>query len=159
MTAELTEEKASEIYQDLLDRICDAYFVGDFPAFKTAIHTPHTYSTEEKQHRIENDAQMEQAFNCFRDYLQGMGVTDFIRECTGAAFLAPNRIIGGHKSELLRNGTRLREPYTVWATLELLDGVWKVTSSEIAIADTAWQSVAFRQGAAMTDAPQQPRTE
>ncbi len=149
MPEKMTETEATEIYQDLLDRICDAYFSGDFSAFKAAIQVPHVYKTEGQEQHIESYEQMQQAFDCFCDYLQGVGVTDFIRTCTGAMELGPNRILGGHTTELLRNGARLREPYTVWATLELIDGNWMVTSSENAISDTAWQSLAFRQGAAM----------
>ena len=61
--------------------------------------------------------------------------------------LANSKIIGGHMTEILRDGTRLRQPYEVWATLELINGAWMVTSSENAIADTSWQALAFRQGA------------
>ena len=145
----ICEKEAHRIYQDLLDRICDAYFSDDFAAFKTLIHTPHVYRTETTEQRIETVEQMEQAFACFRDYLLGVGVTDFLRNCIGATALTPTKILGGHITDLLSNGTRLRDPYEVWATVELIDGAWRVTGSQNAVADTSWQSHAFRQGAQM----------
>ena len=159
MASQITEEMAVEIYQQLLDQICTAYFENDFDAFQAAIHVPHRYSTKENELQITTCAQMREAFDAFRGYLKGLGVTDFIRICTGAAVLGPTKIIAGHTTEFLRHGNRLHEPYEVWATLEFIDGTWKVTSSENAITDTSWQAMAFRQGATMTDTPRPPRAE
>ncbi|MEO1640205.1 MAG: hypothetical protein AAFU41_13280 [Pseudomonadota bacterium] len=143
----VTEEEACAIYQDLLDRICDAYFSDDFASFQTAIHVPHQYKTEDGEHRIETYEQMHEAFKAFRDYLIGVGVTNFVRRCTGALALSEAKLIGSHETDLLQNGVRLREPYEVWATLELVEGQWKVVSSENAVKDTCWQSFAFQHGA------------
>ena len=147
MSSEITEKQAADIYQDLLDRIWDAYFNDDFDAFRSTMNVPHTYTTEVKEQTIETYDQLQIAFNSFRQYLIGMGITDMVRQCTGAMALGDRKIIGGHTTVLLRDGEELREPYSVWATLELTDGTWKVTSSENALSDTAWQSKAFGEGA------------
>ena len=147
MAEKITEVQAKQIYQDLLDRICDAYFDNDFEAFKAALHVPHSYATEGEERQIQTYDQMREAFDCFRDYLTGVGVTHFIRTCTGAMQLGHDKIIGGHMTETLRDGTRLRQPYEVWATLQMIHGKWMVISSENAISDTSWQALAFRQGA------------
>lgn len=159
MASEITEEMAVEIYQHLLDKICAAYFENDFDAFQNALHVPHRYSTKGNEQLITTCAQMKEAFDAFRGYLKGLGVTDFIRICTGAAVLTPTKIIASHTTEFLRNGNRLRDPYEVWATLEFIEGTWRVTSSENAINDTSWQAMAFRQGATLKDTPRPARTE
>lgn len=154
MPAEINEELAKQIYQTSLDRICDAYFSNDFDAFLAHMHVPHSYTTQDgTQHTITNQIQMREAFDCFRQYLTGLGITHFIRECTGAMFLCETKIIGGHVSEFLQNGTRVREPYDVMAVLELIDGAWGVVSSENALPNTSWQSQAFRHGAQKTNEP------
>lgn len=146
MGSEITEEMAVQIYQKMLDQICAAYFGDDFDAYTGAIAVPLYYSTKDNAYEIHNIAQMKEAFVAYRDYLIGLGVTDFIRICNGAAVLSPTKIIGTHTSELLRHGTRLRDPYEAWITLEVVDGTWKVTHSDTSITDTSWQAVAFRQG-------------
>ena len=159
MAQAFNEEMAKRIYQDLLEKICYAYFENDFGAFQEAMHVPHHYRTETDAQQIDTVDQLRRAFDCFRDYFEGLGVTDFIRTCTGAAIIGPEKIAASHVTELLRNGTRLHQPYEVWAILELVDGQWKVTSSENAIADTSWQAHAFRQGAEMTHEPSIGRTD
>jgi hypothetical protein len=149
MTETLTEDSAFVIYQGLLDEISDAYFAGDLDAYLHVVHVPHEYSTDSAAHCINDASQMEAVFDSFRGYLEGIGVTDYLRSCTGAAPISNTKILGGHTTELLRNGARLRDPYEVWSTLELIDGVWKMTGSQNAISDTSWQAHAFRQGVEM----------
>lgn len=148
MRTEINEEMARQIYQDSLDQIGKAYFDNDFDAFKAKIHVPHQYATQDgTQHVITNHTQMRDAFDCFRDYMFGLGVTHFVRNCTGAMALCETKIIGGHQSEFLQNGTRIRDPYDVMSIMELIDGTWQVTSSENALPDNAWQVMSFRHGA------------
>ena len=158
--AQVVDEKgAKQVYQDLLDKICYAYFENDFDAFQDAMHMPHHYRTETDAQQIDTADQLLRAFHCFRDYFVGLGVTDFIRTCTGAALLGPDKIAASHMTELLCNGTRLRQPYEVWAIVKKVDGIWKVASSENAISDTSWQAHAFRQGAEFKHKPLQGRTD
>lgn len=154
MPIEITEKMARQIYQDSLDQIAKAYFDNDFDVFKEKIHVPHKYATQDgTQHVITNYTQMRAAFHCFRNYLLGVGVTHFVRNCTGAMALSETRIIGGHLSEFLQDGTRIRAPYDVMAILELIDGTWKVISSENGLPDNAWQTMSFRQGAEKLNLP------
>ncbi len=110
------------------------------------VHVPHRFSTEGKDFVVETVEEMERSFHHFREYLSGLGVTDFVRTCTGAAFLGTEKIMGAHISDLIRNAQRTREPYEVWSSLELIDGDWKVVASQNAIADTSWQAITFSQG-------------
>jgi hypothetical protein len=119
------EEMAKQIYQDLLDKICRAYFENDFCAFEEAMHVPHHFRTECVAQQIDTIDQLRHAFNCFREYFLGFGVTDFFRTCTGATPIGTDKIVGRHVTELLQNGTRLRPPYEVWGTLELIGDSWK----------------------------------
>jgi hypothetical protein len=158
--AQLVDEKdAKQIYQNLLDKICYAYFENDFDAFQDSLHVPHHYRTESDAQQIDNIDQLRRVFHCFRDYFLGLRVTDFIRTCTGTALLGPNEFSASHMTELVRNGTRLRQPYEVWAIVKRIDGIWKVASSENAISDTSWQAHAFRQGAELKHEPPQGRTD
>ena len=149
----ISEEKAAEIYQQLLDDIQAAYFANDFAHYRQMIHAPHTYSTKGGTLRIADYDQLLLSFQAFGEYLQGLGVTEFRRKCLGAAVLSADKFIGSHSTEFLRDGTSLREPYEVWATVERIDGRWVVTGSENAIEDTSWQAHAFRQGAERIHTP------
>ncbi|WP_341365388.1 hypothetical protein [Yoonia sp. BS5-3] len=148
MSPEVREETAKQIYQGALDRIGKAYFDNDFAAFQAEVYVPHHYTTQEgTEHVIANYAQLREAFDCFRDYFIGLGVTDFVRTCTGAMYLSETKIIGGHDTEVLQSGTRIRDPYSVMSIMELIDGVWQVCSSENALPDNSWQVMSFRHGA------------
>ena len=147
MSDVITEKQAEDIYQDLLDRIGASYFDNDYVSFRTAMAVPHTYSSDAKEQTIDSYEQLEVAFHSFREYLQGMGVTEMHRECTGATVLGDCKIIGGHTTALRRDGVNVQEPYGVWATLKMTDEGWKVASSVNDVSDTAWQSQAFGEGA------------
>lgn len=155
MAQAVDEEMAKQIYQDLLDKICRAYFENDFCAFEEAMHVPHHFRTECVAQQIDTIDQLRHAFNCFREYFLGFGVTDFFRTCTGATPIGTDKIVGRHVTELLQNGTRLRPPYEVWGTLELIGDSWKVASSENALSDMSWQAHAVRKGAEKIHEPPQ----
>lgn len=142
----LDENTAKRIYQELLDQIGSAYFDADFASFHRVVHVPHRFATEGKEHIVETTEHLHRSFDCFREYLAGLGVTDFVRTCTGAAFLGPDKIVGSHISDLISNGTRTREPYEVWSTMRRIDDRWQVVASQNALADTAWQAITFAQG-------------
>ncbi|MEJ6403592.1 hypothetical protein [Yoonia sp. 2307UL14-13] len=143
---QLTESAAKDIYQGLLEKIGASYFDNDFASFRQMVHVPHHFSTEGKYFVIDTTEDLETSFHHFREYLAGLGVTDFIRTCTGAAFLGEDKIMGAHVSDLIRNGARTREPYEVWSSLDLIDGRWKVTGSQNALSDTSWQAITFSHG-------------
>ena len=146
MTAEVSEEAARQIYQASLDKITKSYFDDDFDSFQANLSIPYTYvAPDGTKLVITNAAQTRDAFNCFRDYLLGAGVTHYVRDCMGAMFLEDKKIIGGHVSQFLQNGTQVREPYDVMMVIELIDGAWRTTSSECSPPKTAWPAVSFRQ--------------
>jgi hypothetical protein len=99
----------------LLDKICHPYFENDFGALQDAKHVPHPYSKETNAKQIDTADQLLRASYCFCDYFVGLSVTAFIRTCTDAALLRPDKIAASHMTDPLRNGTRLRQPYMIWA--------------------------------------------
>jgi len=148
---ESSEAAATAIYQRLLDQIGETYFANDFAGFARFVHVPHRFITESEEKLIETPTQLQTGFDKFRDYLTGVGITNFIRKCSGAMFLSPDRIIGSHMTEMISQGTRIREPYEVWSTLERIAGRWMVISSRNAISDISWQAIAMGQTATTID--------
>lgn len=140
----LDDATAQRIYQDLLDKISASYFDADFAYFRQAIHTPHTFATDGKNHVVKDEKELRQSFDKFCRYLKGAGITNFIRTCQSAAFVATDKIVGEHVSHMIRKDTWTREPYEVRSVLHRIDGAWMVVSSENALPDSSWQAIAFR---------------
>lgn len=152
MEDRLTEDKAIEIYQTMLDDIRRSYSERDFSIYHGHLHIPQVCSTFDGTEQIDTVEQLQETFHCVCDYLTGLGVTEFHRVCTSAVVFGPDKIIGTHTTTLISNGKNLREPYEVWVTMERIEGQWKVVSSENAISGTSWQAYAFRQGAQLKTA-------
>ena len=135
-----TDDEAKQIYQDLLDRIAQAYFENDFAYYVSIIGLPHRFTTGEKTHILETSEELHSSFNSFREYMIGIGITNFVRVCSDA-FATPNgELIGTHTTHMIANGIRQGGPYLVQSALEWRNDRWVVIASNNALLETDWQA-------------------
>ncbi len=122
--------EAARIYQDLLDRINDAYATGDFGAFAELVYVPHHLRTSTKTYVLRDRDQLKKMFEEFISHLTNLRVDNFIRECKSAEFRGADRIEGDHLSHMLR-GTDYVEPMFRSRSLLMRVGQsWMVCASE-----------------------------
>ncbi|UWR23204.1 hypothetical protein [Sulfitobacter sp. S190] len=128
-----TNAAAVAIYQDLLDRIATSYSAGDFDAYARMIAVPHEVSSFGPIARIETRADLRRLFDDIVTFQNTKAVTDYIRTCLAARFVADDRIEGVHETRLLSGTQVIEQPYPVRSILRLIDGNWMVCSSDNAL--------------------------
>lgn len=150
----LADAAAFAIYQDHLDRTADALLRCDFAAFLQAMHLPHQVQTETDTRVIKTPDEMRVTFDKFAAKYAEIGVTDFVRVAQEAHFCSSTEIRGVHESHVIRNGTRLIQPYPNRVRLALCaDGTWRETHSANAVLNAAEN---FHLWADVSDTPTLP---
>lgn len=139
---------AKQIYQELLDRLSEAYMREDFDYFRSMIHTPHEFVTKSGETILNDDEGLHRAFITFRRYMDSQGMTDFVRTSKSARFVSETEIEGTHVSHLVCGTKWIEEPYLVMSQLKVIDGIWKVYASYHEINDKSWTARSVKAGAA-----------
>jgi hypothetical protein len=125
-----SDPRASAIYQEVLDILSTAILAGDAPAYMARVPRPHPVETRAGTMVVETDAQMAALVHALHEGFAAVGATHYIRLATGARFTGPDEIEGAHRTNLLRNGTRLVPAYDNRMTLRRAsDGLWRVVSA------------------------------
>lgn len=134
MTSSLSKDaSAKDIYQDLLDRIAASYDAGDFEAYSRMIRVPHEVSSLGPKVQINTMGELRVLFNSIRMHFEHTGITDYVRTCISAEFVASDEIVGTHETRMLSNAQVVETPYPVKSHLRLIDGVWWVCKSDNAV--------------------------
>ncbi|MDX8348206.1 hypothetical protein SLH49_09420 [Cognatiyoonia sp. IB215446] len=125
---------AKEISEHLLNVTANALMQHDFESFASAFGLPQTMTTAESEIRLLTRDDLRTAFEQMCECFQSMGVTELRRVCEAAAFCGPDRVEATHTSYVLAHGNDVVPPYPVFSVLERLQGQWKITSSDYALA-------------------------
>ncbi|MDX8351150.1 hypothetical protein [Cognatiyoonia sp. IB215182] len=134
---------AKEISEHLLKVTADALMQHDFESFASAFGLPQTMTTIESEIRLLTRDDLRMAFEQMCDCFQSMGMTELRRVCEAAAFCGPDRVEATHTSHVLAHGKDIVPPYPVFSVLERLDGQWKITGSDYALAGDQPQAKAL----------------
>ncbi|WP_298858028.1 hypothetical protein [uncultured Sulfitobacter sp.] len=129
-------EDARAICEQLLKITGDALLAGDFDTFAACFHLPHFMSTTDAKASIETTTALKQLFEKTIDSHRRKRVTDVIRKCDVCNFRSPTHIGSTHTTHLMSGSQRIAEPFPSFSTIELIDGVWKITSSHYALDKT-----------------------
>ena len=97
---------ASAIYQDFLDRVTRAVWVGDDLTVADAMVYPNTMETTDGVVVLENAAAMMDCAAGFRESLLRMGATEYHRICKSASFNGTrDQIEGTHVTYVMAGGS------------------------------------------------------
>ncbi|WP_126623141.1 hypothetical protein [Oceaniglobus ichthyenteri] len=135
---------AKAIGQDILDQISAAYHAKDFEAFAKVIDLPHTIITFEHTLTIKTKPDLHEVFRAVVRFMRQNNVTDGVRTCLAARFIAPDRIEATHETHFLSRGHRICPPYPSLLIYIRRDGQWKMQSANNAI-DTQTGPLRFPQ--------------
>ncbi len=128
-----TQTKPCAVSQTLLDITGKALMTHDFDPFASVFLLPHEFETFDGKSLVSTRRQLHDLFRSMCSYHDSLGVTDLIRECIAAEYKSDTTIAATHLSHLMRNGTRLTEPYPVFSTLKKINGLWMITSGKYAV--------------------------
>lgn len=99
---EACDAEARRIYQDVLDRMNQAYFDGDLGVYRQLVHLPFTLSTFDSKVELTTPDEVGLMFRNLRLFLSSKNITSYIRVCIAARFLDPDTIEGTHEQSSWR---------------------------------------------------------
>ena len=124
-------QTAHAIYQDHLDAVSEAIWNRDFDAVLGLMHYPHHRSIGPRVVVIDDPAVLAGQAAAFRDSLEGLRATGYVRVCREADFDGPDRIVGRHETFIVRGGTYQVDPYRAKLTLIRRDGLWLTSDCHV----------------------------
>ena len=120
-------------FQAYLDRVVDATRSGDFLTFESCLALPLAVMCLEGTAIMTTRDEMRGSFEAYRLNLVRLGVTDYVRTASALHMIGPGYAMGVYQTHLLRNGTRMVEPYSTTITLREMGGGWRTTSLATAV--------------------------
>lgn len=126
------DQRARDVYQRLLDEIGEAVILNDKDRYTENFLLPHSLQTLEKSFDIQTVLVLEDFFDKMVVRLKKLDVVELTRWCTVAEFIDAKTIRGCHETRLINRNVVIVEDYIALSTLTLVDGRWKVSSSQYA---------------------------
>jgi len=117
------------IAESFLERTGQATQRGDFDNFRSCFELPHLIATQEGSRWLRSAADLREIFEAVRTRHALLGDAYMVRRCTGACFLAPDEILTCHESRVIANNQIMNKPMPAASTLQLVDGMWRITKS------------------------------
>lgn len=127
------DEKAKQIYQDLLNRIAASYWNDDFAAYARMIAVPHKVSSFGPTAYIKTQSDLRRLFDDIRTFQSVKAITEYHRICLAARFITEDEIEGAHETRLLSGAQTIERPYPVRSILRRFGKSWMVCESDNAI--------------------------
>lgn len=120
-------EAALDIYQRHLDLVTGAFWDRDFATVVLETRFPHRMATSDGIEEITSPTAFREVAEIYRDRLDKMGATAFLRVCKAAAYAEgrDDRIDGVHKVYILAGGRQLIPAYFSELILLKEDGSWR----------------------------------
>ena len=146
---------ARAIYQANLDAVSRAVWEQDIDAALAHLELPNRMATQDTEFILVDAAELLRAIANLRESLTRLGATGFHRICQDAVVdpSRPDRIIGRHRSYVLRGGSHVLPPYESQMSLVQTAAGWKANDiySEVNNRD---MTVVGHDGAPFTGASQ-----
>ncbi|MCF2872518.1 hypothetical protein L0664_15690 [Octadecabacter sp. G9-8] len=121
------------LYQAHIDVLSDALLRADAETFISRMSYPNVMVCDGGTTVIKDGAHERAILAEYFETLRMQRVTAFIRLCTEAEFITPDRIEGTHISHMMSSGHRLNKPYPNRLRLERINGHWLETASANAL--------------------------
>lgn len=127
------DDEARQIAEEFLHRTSTHLFANNFDAYADLFELPHTIETFNGVREISTKEDLRAIFDNMRAHFEKLGVTDYVRRCIVAEFLAPDLISTSHETRVMRGTELLYTPYPVHGQLKKIDGEWKIMGGSYAI--------------------------
>lgn len=118
---------AREIYQDHLDRVARALWERDFTTVAAMLGPPNIIALRDAEHAFDAEEDLVRTMVAFRDFMDRMGATGYLRICELAAFDPTDAAVihGRHRNFVMRGGRTVIDPWHSEMTLIRQTGGWK----------------------------------
>lgn len=144
-TRDLTE--ASTAYQSLIDAMSDANFRQDFDAWIDLFAMPHQIHYNAVDHVVTAPDDLVPFFDALCASMTDLGVDQFIRRTTFAAFITDDRLLGYHDTTMIKDGAICFGPVKSRMIFVHTDAGWKCSSVTNALSNSGFPGGAFQPSA------------
>ncbi len=127
------ENEVSGICEQLLKITGDALLSDDFDKFAACFQLPYFIATSDHKASIDTPEAFRELFDRTICDFRLKGVTDLVRVCESSEYRSETQIGSTHVTHLMCAAQRITDPYPTFSTIELIDGEWKITSSQYAL--------------------------
>ena len=128
---------AREVAENVLDATGKALLAGDFDAFASYFALPHTLETPDQKTILKTSTALRTVFDrVSAKYIENR-VTELIRICDVAEFVAPDRIHATHTTHMMSGNTRLEEPFPIFSIFQRVGDDWISTASQYAVVSSS----------------------
>ena len=121
---------AREIIEPMLRKTSTAILTNDFDAMNDCFSLPLLLETSETKMIISSVEEHRRLFERLVEGYFSRNVTDIIRVCEVAEYVAPTVIRSLHISHVMSGDQRVDDPMPTLATTELIDGSWKIVAAQ-----------------------------
>lgn len=114
----------------------------DATAFAQHVSYPYEVRVMDGSFTCHNDSDMARSVDSFAEQLKIANVTEFVRTCDSARFLATDHIMGHHTSRVTSGDREVLSPYVTRLGLyKSKDGRWRANLSDTVLRSTDWQLI------------------
>lgn len=137
-----TEQTATQIHQDLLDRTGSCLMSGEFDGFHPCFLFPFELETEGGTRLLQMHDDARPIFDAIHTHIVQMRITIFARNSVSASFRHPDQIVATHETRMISDGLLIEESFPALSILQRhADGSWKIRSaSYLAPEGSSYQS-------------------
>ena len=132
------DPQALKLYQGVIDQISAAVLDGNVEAFLPLFTLPHHMKSENGKLTLETSDELRAHFESFSGSLLAQGMTDYVRIAHWATFDGDKRIVGEHKTHMMRGANRLAPPYPNLVVLDFEADAWRASYAVSALSNTSW---------------------
>lgn len=129
---------AMTLYQSRLDPMTDAIMAGDVAGFLDGLHLPHMLRTLDSEVLFETEQDLRQGAGYYLNALQALGITRLERTCESAIYKSATEIEGYNSVRAYSGNTPAIMPFLARMRLELRDGEWRISETDMAVLRSKW---------------------
>lgn len=133
---------ARQIYQETLDGMTAAVLAQDPAAFAEFVDYPYKIRVMDGEIVCRDSSDVARVVDNFIGQLKQNDVTELVRVCDSARFLASDHIMGHHTSRVMSGDREVLSPYVTRLGLYLSkDGRWRANLSDTVLSSTDWKLI------------------
>lgn len=125
-------------FDAFLEDITQPFLTADIARWAARIHLPFTLITQTGPVTLRSQQDIEENFALYLLAMKAMRADLIVREKISSEPCQDGTVITTYRSNFLRNGVRIRDPYTASALLHFDDGLWRMSSILNALGHHQW---------------------
>lgn len=146
---------ALQTFQTWLDAASTAFIANRFDDYRALVALPVEMASDHSTVVMTTEGMLRHVFDQYLDLIRSQQATDLIRTARDARFDGPDIITGTYRTDILRGGQRIMDPFLSSLMLRRDGGIWRATHLTSGLPPAHWRKTMQTDGTAkpITDTP------